>query len=174
MPRGPLPTANARRTNKPAIPPTLLPAEGRKGRPPAVPAPYRLGRAGRAWWNAAWKTPQATKWDAGAVHIVARRATLEDDLATLDHFEPFDIEEFLGVAPNEATRELGFAIGRLKGLAGGRIGVMKEMRELDRQLGLGPKAMADLRWSIGAPKTKAGASGHSDVPNLAEYRDRLG
>jgi hypothetical protein len=47
-----------------------------------------------------------------------------------------------------AVRNLEFGVRRLKGLAGGRLGVMKEMRELDGKLGLSPKALADLRWMI--------------------------
>lgn len=183
MPRGPLPDPNSRRRNAPTIPSTSLPASGRKGRAPAVPEPIQLKKAGRAWWNAAWKTPQAASWDAGAIFTVARRATLEDDLAILDHFEPFDIEGFLGIEPNEAARELGFIIGRLKSLAGGRISVMKEMRELERQLGLGPKALADLRWVIvddaddqaggQKPAKKKGKAAKKGQPKPGDRRTRL-
>ena len=177
--RGPLPDPNSRRRNAPTIPSTSLPAEGRKGRAPAVPGEYALAKAGRAWWVAAWKTPQAANWDTGAMYVVARRASLEDDLAILDHFEPFDLAEFLGIPPDEALRNLEFIIGKLKSMAGGRLAVMKEMRELEAQLGLGPKAMAALRWIIveskeetaGTSKPKSG--GGKKKPKAIDRRARL-
>lgn len=183
MARGPLPDPNARRRNAPTIPTTSLPATGRKGRAPAVPEPYSLKKAGRAWWTAAWKTPQSTNWDAGAIFSVARRATLEDDLAILDRFDHFDIAELLGMEENETIRQLQFVIGRLKSMAGGRIAVMREMRELDMKLGLNPEALAKLRWTIveeadGAttataePKSKAKGK-KKDSPRPTDRRARL-
>lgn len=83
MPRGPLPSPTRRRTNAPTIPTTVLPAAGRKGSIPKVPAHVVLGDAGRAWWRWAWRTPQAAGWDAGALMAVARRAWLEDQLAAV-------------------------------------------------------------------------------------------
>lgn len=59
----------------------LLPPTGRSG--PAPKCPYALAGAGSAWWAWAWATPQATRWDAGVLYTVARRAHLEDDLAAL-------------------------------------------------------------------------------------------
>jgi hypothetical protein len=41
-------------------------------------------------------------------------------------------------------------LSTLKRSATGEVALMKEMRELDNRLGLNPKAMADLRWSIAA------------------------
>jgi hypothetical protein len=92
----------------------VLPAAGRRGRAPVCP--YELGVAGSAWWVWAWTTPQATRWDKGALYTVARRARLEDDVDS------------------------------------GKLAVEKEMRELDGKLGLTPKAMADLGWTIGEVK----------------------
>jgi hypothetical protein len=47
----------------------------------------------------------------------------------------------------------------LKRSATGEVALMKEMRELENRLGLNPKAMVDLRWSVGeveaAPKRAA-------------------
>ena len=147
---GPLPNPQRRRRNPPAVPTTTLPASGRKGRPPNLPVGYALAKAGREWWKWAWGTPQAAAWDAGARYVVARRASLEDDLAVLDKFDPFELADLLGVEESERTRELGFIIGRLKALAGDRVKVMKEMRELDSRLGLTPEALAKLRWTIQA------------------------
>ena len=39
-------------------------------------------------------------------------------------------------------------IGRLAALATGRLAIFREMRELDDRLGLTPKGMAALRWTI--------------------------
>lgn len=146
MPRGPLPAAQKRRRNPPTIPTTSLPVSGRKGRPPACP--YPLKRAGREWWKWAWTLPQTAAWDKGSMYALGRRAALEDDLATLDEFDHLDLAELLGMEDNDAMRQLGFLIGRIKGLAGGRISILKEMRELDKRFGLDPKALAENRWKI--------------------------
>jgi len=150
---GPLPKPNAARRNAPAIAGTTLPAGGRTQPAPKLPRAYVLGAAGRAWWRSAWKLPQAAKWDAGAVYAVARRASLEDDLAALDVVDGLDIAQLLDLearGPGDGVRELEQLIRRLKALAGGRMSVMRELRELDGKLGLHPKAMADLRWTIRA------------------------
>lgn len=158
MARGPLPSENARRRNSPTIPTTNLPVSGRKGRPPKPPEAYALGKAGAAWWKWAWTLPQAMAWDAGAFYSIARRAQLEDDLAILDTFDPFDLAELLGLEENDALRHLGWVIGRLKGMAGGRVTVLREMRELDNKLGLNPAAMAALRWKIVDDKAPTAAA----------------
>jgi hypothetical protein len=126
MSRGPLPDPNSRRRNKPTIPTTSLPAGGRKGRIPKVPASYALLTAGTAWWRWAWTLPQAAAWDDGSHYALARRAQLEDTMAAL--------------AVDDAR---------------GRLSVLKEMRELDRRFGLDPKAMAELRWTIVAEEAPA-------------------
>jgi hypothetical protein len=149
MPRGPLPTPNARRRNAPTIPTTLLPAAGRKGAAPRVPAGYSFGKPAKAWWSWAWKLPQACGWSAGDLYAIARRASLEDDLAALELVDHFDLSELLGIEDDsEAIRRLEQVLGALKRLAGGRVGVMREMRELDMKLGLIAKGLADLRWTI--------------------------
>lgn len=160
MPPGPLPAANARRTNTASIPTTRLPAGGRKGRPPNPPEGYNFAEAARNWWKWAWGTPQACAWDAGARYAVARRAQLEDSLAALDRFDPGALEGFfadfrVGSDLGDALGELGEIIGRLQSLAGGRLAVSREMRELDKRLGLDPKALAELRWVIVADETPA-------------------
>lgn len=105
-----------------------------------------MGESGAAWWAWAWALPQATAWDAGSLYVVARRATLEDDLEVLENVG--DLADVVGVDDDEGLRQLEWMFGRLKGIVSGRNGVMKEMRELDNRLGLNPKAMVDLRWSI--------------------------
>jgi hypothetical protein len=112
----------------------------------APKCPYSLRAAGTAWWRWAWQTPQATRWDDGALYVIARRAALEDDLAVLDG-DDISVADVLGLdSEHQMARELDWLIGRLRAIAGGRIALMKEMRELDTQLGLGPKAMKGLGW----------------------------
>jgi hypothetical protein len=184
MPRGPAPDPTARRRNPPTIATTHLPAEGRPGRAPSLPKGYNdLDKIGRAWWNAAWKLPQATRWDEGSVYFVARRARLEDRLAALNVEMPTDqLEEVLldavGADGDEkrvrqAVDDLAAVICKLKALAGGEVSVMKEMRELDNRLGLNPKAMVDLRWTIADAPDEAEAV-PDEVAQIADYRDRLG
>lgn len=156
---GPLPNPQKRRRNAPTVPATTLPASGRKGRPPNPPKAYALGDAGRAWWKWAWTTPQATAWDQGALYAAARRATLEDELATLGELEDrVQLEDLLAGAEPEAVQRVEWALGLLKRSAAGSVSLMKEMRELDKRLGLDPKALAELRWTIveedGTPQEK--------------------
>lgn len=147
MPPGPLPKPDKRRRNAPTIPTTELPASGRKGRPPKIPEGYELGKAGRAFWKFAWGTPQAAAWDRGSHYLIARRASLEDDLVTLDG--GVDLGELLSaVEDDEVAERISEAMATLKRLAGGRISVMKEIRELENKLGLNPEALAKLRWKI--------------------------
>jgi hypothetical protein len=164
---GPLPSPNARRRNAPTISGSELPPEGRDGPIPGVPDAYELRSPGLAWWSWAWSLPQAAKWDVGSVYVVARRASLEDDLAALDEVGEFDFEALLdeSIEDGAASARLRFIIGRLKGLAAGRTSVMKEMRELDNRLGLNPKAMADLRWQIGVAEEAT-----RPKPKLADVR----
>lgn len=137
---GPLPDPNRRRRNAPTIPTTELPAGGRKGRKPKPPARLDLGDAALEWWRWAWSTPQAAAWDGGGFEeFLARRAALEDDLAALDTVaERIDSDD-------DYLLEL---VRRLGALAGGRLALLREMRELDDRLGLTPKGMAALRWRV--------------------------
>ena len=53
--------------------PLQLPAEGRKGDPPAWPLPGRSNAAERAAWAQLWATPQAVAWEQlGWTRTVAR------------------------------------------------------------------------------------------------------
>lgn len=157
--RGPLPTPGKRRRNAPTIPTTSLPASGRKGRAPKVPDAYALGDAGRAWWRWAWGLPQAAAWDSGALYTIARRASLEDDLAVLGAFEDhLDFNDLLAGADREAVERVEWALSTLKRCATGSLAIEKEMRELDGKLGLNPRALADLRWTIVADQEPAAAA----------------
>lgn len=166
---GPLPNPERRRRNAPTIPTTKLPAGGRAGRAPKVPTWVELGKAGRAWWGWAWKTPQAAAWSAGDEPMIGRRAALEDDLAALHKVEGLDFADVLGA---ERAADVRDAISRVAALATGRLAIMREMRELDDRLGLTPKGLAALRWTIVAdPKPATDAP--SSVPRLDERRKRL-
>jgi hypothetical protein len=153
MSRGPLPTGNARRKNAPTIPTTVLPADGYRGEIPEPPASYDLLEPGRAWWEWAWRTPQAAVFGKGALYALARRAKLEDDLWLLERAEEFDLGELLGIGDSgELMKQIEFTIRKLKALAGGSTSILKEMRELDKRFGLDPKALAENRWTIAEPE----------------------
>lgn len=169
---GPLPNPQSRRRNAPSVASTVLPAK-RSGAVPKPPASYALGVAGLGWWRWAWRLGQATMWDAGAVYFVARRAALEDELAALDFNDSLDLADLLAGADGEAVRNVEFALATLKRSATGATSLMKEMRELDNRLGLNPKAMADLRWSIAEKPVREAPCG-DDVARLDEYRGRTG
>jgi hypothetical protein len=168
MPRGPAPSKKKRRANAPTIPTTELDAGGRKGRPPKLPQAYNLQKAGAEWWKWAWGTPQAMAWDKGALYVIARRAQLEDEVAALDESDDLlerihnsmlriiESEDRLDVP--ERLTYLGLLMAKLKSLAGGRVTLLKEMRELDKVLGLTPKAMIELRWEIVGESSEKPAS----------------
>jgi hypothetical protein len=159
--QGPLPSGDARRSNAPAIASTVLPRAGRTARAPTVPKPYRLGKAGAAWWRWAWKLPQATQWDSGTLYFVVRRAQLEDDLAAREIASGVDLDELLAGADREAIRAIGDAFAALHRIAAGSTALMREARELDNRLGLNPKAMAELRWSVAAVEAAPAAAGRA-------------
>jgi len=133
-----------------------------------------LGAAGRAWWRWAWSTPQAAAWDDGSVQVVLRRARLEDMVAALEHIDldiPSDPDELAGyVLALKAT------LAVLKSSAAGGVTVMREMRELDDRLGLTPKAMAQLRWTVVPDMPESAPPGDESselVSRLADRRRRL-
>lgn len=167
---GPLPEPNRRRRNAPTIPTTKLPAAGRAGRVPSAPSWCELAKAGKAWWAWAWKTPQAAAWSVGDEPMIARRAALEDDLAALAAVESLDLADVL---EQDDARRLRDVITRLAALATGRLQIMREMRELDDRLGLTPKGLAALRWTIVAPERPADTKAPSSVARLDDRRTRL-
>ena len=151
---GALPQPSRRRRNEPKIPTTLLPAEGYDG--PVPTCPYRLGTEGRKWWRWAWRTPSAAAWGPGDTYSVARRAQCEDDLAALE-LPNVDLAEYLDIDDSCALDRLGDMMRRLRAIAGGRVGILKLAGDLDKRLGLDPKALLELRWTMAPPK-----SGDSD------------
>lgn len=162
---GPLPNAQRRRRNAPSIPTTQLPAAGRSGPIPKPPKSHRLGDAGSVWWRWAWRLPQAAAWSAGDLFVIARRAQLEDDVTTLAAVEGLDLDEVLAA---EKAAEVRLVVGRLAAIVTGRLAIVREMRELDDRLGLTPKGMAALRWSIVAdetPQAEPSADGVVVVPD---------
>jgi len=62
MPRYPKPDAERRNSNRPAFEWTILPAEGRPGPPPRLPAGRKWSSSTRSWWKALWRSPQAVCW----------------------------------------------------------------------------------------------------------------
>jgi hypothetical protein len=100
-------------------PDNVLPREGSSEEVPPVPAGYDLGPAGLGWWEFAWSTPQASKWDRSAVMIAARRALLED----------------LMIQITMRGDEIG-------------PGHLKAISDLEDRLGLSPRALLGLRWEL--------------------------
>lgn len=154
MSRGPLPTGEAARRNKPKIPTTLLPAEGYQGEIPT--SPLELGPVAEAWWRWAWRTPQAAAWSDGDLYFVAHRAQIEGDLRALD---PEDFDRLDGLAGAEVAE----ALKSLRGLVTGKVSLVSRANEMDDKLGLTPKGLAQLRWKIAeaepsevAPRGRAG------------------
>lgn len=167
---GPLPTPNHRRRNAPTIPTTVLPAGGRPGPVPKVPHWKALGPAGLAWWAWAWKTPESAAWSDGHHVAVARRASIEDDLAAMDQAPTFDVAAVLEVEEDYRTAEVKWLVTCLLRLATGKTTLDREARELDKQLGLTPKGFADLRWTIRDDEAEPKAG--TPKPTAAKSRSR--
>jgi hypothetical protein len=107
-----------------------------------------LGKHATAWWRWAWSTPQAAGWSVGDAYALARRAALEDDLAALELADEFDFESMVGADEREVARTVEYVIRKLKALAGGKMSLLREARELDDRFGLTAKGLAALRWTI--------------------------
>lgn len=180
MPRGPLPDPNAQRRNAPTIPVTELPAEGYQGEIPDVPCWVTLEAAGARYWSWAWRTQEAAAWGTGAVSVVARRAALEDDLAAIELATHHDLGGILESAwdrDKEDFIDLVSSTFRVLGkLAGGKARISAEMLKMDEQLGLTPKARAQLRWTVKGESTGGGQPQNpvADAPPEGQRsRDRL-
>jgi hypothetical protein len=144
---GPLPDPDAVRRNAPTIPTTKLPAGGRRGAVPEVPRWRELGPAGLAWWEWAWRTPQACAWDDGQLLKVADRASLEDDLIAVRRAD--EVEHFLAdVGKAVDVRELRSVVAHLSSLVTGRLAILARISDLDDRLGLSPKGREQLRMKI--------------------------
>lgn len=171
---GPLPAENKRRRNTPTVPTTKLPVGGRTGTAPRPPSWAGLGKVGKAWWRWAWSTPQACAWAPGHEVMIARRASLEDDLTAIGTVNSLELWEILD-AQAEGAGELKGLLQRLAALASGRLAICREMRELDDRLGLTPRGMAALRWTIvedGSTQAATGAPPEG-VADLTSRRRRL-
>lgn len=140
--RGPLPQSQKHRANAPTYANVALPRAGRKGRTPSPPAWLDLGEVGLAWWKWAWRTPQATQWDSSVAPLVARRAALED--------------QWNGTFKDKNGEEITPPAS-----------LMKSVLDLDDRLGLSPKALAMLRWSI-VDETPADEGHDADIILLPE------
>lgn len=171
---GPLPAENRRRRNAPTVPTTKLPVGGRTGTTPRPPTWAKLGKVGRAWWKWAWSTPQACAWAPGHEAMIARRASLEDDLATIGTVNSLELSELLDAQAAGAAELRGLLQG-LASLASGRLAICREMRELDDRLGLTPKGMAALRWTVvdDGSTQAAAAETPEGVADLTQRRRRL-
>lgn len=171
---GPLPAENKRRRNAPTVPTTKLPVGGRTEPTPRPPSWSKLGKVGRAWWKWAWSTPQACAWAPGHEAMIARRASLEDDLAAIGTVNSLELSELLD-AQAEGGVELKALLQRLAALATGRLAICREMRELDDRLGLTPKGMAALRWTVvdDGSTQSAPAAPPEGVADLTSRRRRL-
>lgn len=123
-----------------------LPPAGRTGRPPKCP--LDLAQPGTAWWRWAWRTPQATRWDKGALFAVARRAELEDVVAAMGFEGTLNLGDVLAGAEPQAIARVHDALELLRREATGALSVKREMRALDKALGLNPEGMAALGWVI--------------------------
>lgn len=169
---GPLPERARARRNAPTIPTKNLPASGRKGPAPALPAHVHLGKEGRAYWVAAWKTPQSAAWGVGQGFepLVARRAMLEDDLAALERCD--EVTGLLDAMEDvNAASEIKFLVQRLLGLATGRLAIVGKMLDIEDRLGLTPKAREQLRWVVVADQVEEEAP--AGVASISARRARL-
>lgn len=160
MPRGPLPDPNAQRRNAATIPTTELPLAGRTEPAPDIPDWRPLGPAGRRYWSWAWSTSEAAAWGTGAVDAVARRASLEDDLAAIELPGNVSISELIGqdIADDDLEDQIDQAFKSLSRLAGGKLRIIAEMGKLDIELGLTPKSRAQLRWRVVGTPTPVAAN----------------
>lgn len=105
---GPPPNPNRRRRNAGPVT-TKLPAEGRKGAPPAWPL-GKPTKAAAALWAELWATPQAAAWERlGWTRIVARYVRVV--LVAESSFAPVplmaevrQLEDRLGLTPMSMLR----------------------------------------------------------------------
>lgn len=177
---GPLPDPHARRRNKPTIPSVDLPAGGYRGHTPKPPTWVTLGEAGLAWWKWAWRTPQAARWAGGGFEVLlARRASLEDDLAALDRISSLDFKDLVDSLDEDdrTDQELKRILLRLASLVTNRLAVAQKMLDIEDRVGLTPKGFENLRWRIVAPKAddvpESTPRKHEKVSRLDDRRQRL-
>lgn len=104
----PKPAEQRRRRNKP-LQLTVLPAEGRQGKPPSWPL-SKMQAGELAAWRQVWATPQAVEWERlGWSRTVARyvRVLVESeqpDAASTARAECRQMEDRLGLSPMAMLR----------------------------------------------------------------------
>ena len=98
--------------------------------------------------------------------MVARRASLEDDLATIAKVQSLDALDF---SESESEADARRLISRLAALVSGRLAILRECRELDDRLGLSPKGMAALRWKVVEDSGKSKAATGTDGGARGRY-----
>jgi hypothetical protein len=94
----------------------VLPAEGRKGKPPALPRkrPAWLAET-RQWWARIWRSPSAAMWQEADYDVAVRLARIREELARRPdvaalHAAASALEDRLGLSPR-ARRALGWEVG---------------------------------------------------------------
>ncbi|MGD9996968.1 MAG: hypothetical protein AB7R77_05960 [Ilumatobacteraceae bacterium] len=80
----PKPDAERRNRNVKAFDWSDLPAAGRPGKPPKLPALRTWSAETRRWWAELWSKPQATAWDQTGSTAVGMAVLYED----LQHVDP--------------------------------------------------------------------------------------
>lgn len=169
---GPLPDPKRKRRNAPTIPTTELPQSGLAAKGISIPAaPSSLGRVGKAWWKWAWSTPQGAGWGVGcgAESLLERRSSLEDDLAAITQVEALDVADVAGAD----WAEVKAVVNHLAALATGKLAIMREMRDIDDRLGLTPRGLAALRWTIVADPEPEQSTGQTKQAEKQQEDRRL-
>jgi hypothetical protein len=91
----------------------------------------------------------------------------------LPEAQNLDVAELLKTDPDDRSDLIEFTIRKLHALAGNKLAIAKECRELDDRFGLTPKAMAALRWRIVEEQPKEPELDESEVTHLDDRRRRL-
>lgn len=120
--------------------PLVLPAEGRKGKPPKWPLDRssEFDAAEQALWEELWATPQAVQWERlGWVRVVARYARVVLGAERLDK------------------------------------DCLSEARQLEDRLGLTPKSMRLLLWTIASDEVGEKRKAKPKVEDEVAMRRRL-
>jgi hypothetical protein len=84
--------------------------------------------------------PQAAAWSEGDLYALARRASLEDDLAAPKSVDRFDLGEVFGIANERAAmRRIEAMVAAPAVTVRRRLAIMREARALDDRYGLTAK-----------------------------------
>lgn len=99
---GPAPKPNALRSRS-DFTWTDLPAEGRKGKPPALPKLRKWSPLTVAAWNDWWSTPQAAAWDQSGRSLVRWAVLFDmmlgDEASAAVHVQMTALEDRHGFTP---------------------------------------------------------------------------